>query len=148
MLRTVTEDGFVYENPRALPRVVFADSAVSVSFSELLATGNWPSIDLMRTVLLDRQGGNITRRPGAVQLIVYHNTEVIIDANSPDGGWVVLNDVWHPWWQVDVDGDAAELLRANAVFRAVPVPPGRHRVRFTFRPLGGLWKEAAGLVRN
>ena len=50
---------------------------------------------------------------------------------------MVLNDVWHPWWEAEVDGEAAELLRANAIFRAVAVPPGRHEVRFLFRPLRG-----------
>jgi hypothetical protein len=63
----------------------------------------------------------------------------VVEADSPAGGWVVLNDVWQPWWFADVDGAPAEMLRANVLFRAVAVPPGRHRVRFTFRPLAGAW---------
>jgi len=66
---------------------------------------------------------------------------VILEVDSPDGGWAVLNDVWQPWWYVDLDGKPAELLRANVLFRAVAVPPGRHEVRFTFRPLQGGWAE-------
>ena len=50
---------------------------------------------------------------------------------------VVLNDVWHHWWQVEIDGKPAELLRANVLFRAVAVPPGRSTVRFVFRPFAG-----------
>ena len=60
-----------------------------------------------------------------------------MEADSPGGGWVVLNDLWHPWWFAEVDGKAAELLRANVLFRAVAVPAGRHVVRFTFRPIAG-----------
>jgi len=67
----------------------------------------------------------------------YDNTEIVLDADSPDGGWVVLNDVWHPWWFAEVDGLPAQILRANVLFRAVAVPPGQHKVRFTFRPLAG-----------
>ena len=53
------------------------------------------------------------------------------------GGFVVLNDVWHPWWSAFVDDLPAEVLRANVIFRAVQVPAGHYRVRFVFRPLRG-----------
>jgi len=69
--------------------------------------------------------------------VKYGNTEIELEADSPDGGWVVLNDVWQPWWFAEVDGRPAEILRANVLFRAVAVPPGRHKVRFVFRPLAG-----------
>lgn len=68
----------------------------------------------------------------------YANSRVVIEADSPDGGFVVLNDVWHPWWEADVDNRPALLLRANVLFRAVAVPTGRHRIVLTFRPLAGL----------
>ena len=64
-----------------------------------------------------------------------------IEADSPRGGYVVLNDPYHPWWFAAVDGADAPVLRANVLFRAVAVPPGRHTVRFEFRPLAGAWRE-------
>jgi hypothetical protein len=33
-----------------------------------------------------------------------------------------------------VDGSPAELLRADLVYKAVEVPPGRHEVMFEYRP--------------
>ena len=54
---------------------------------------------------------------------------------------LLLNDVWHPWWRASIDGNATEILRANAIFRAVQVPPGKSTVRFTFEPLCGAWQE-------
>jgi hypothetical protein len=76
-----------------------------------------------------------------VRIARYANTEVVLEADSPDGGWVVLNDLWHPWWFAEVDGKPAPMLRANVLFRAVAVPPGRHTVRFRFRPVAGAWAQ-------
>ena len=71
----------------------------------------------------------------------YHNTEIAIEVDAPGGGILVLNDVWHPWWRATVDGKPAEILKANVLFRAVVVPPGRHEVRFTFHPFAGALRE-------
>ena len=40
-----------------------------------------------------------------------------------------------------IDGNETEIFRANAIFRAVQVPPGKFTVRFTFEPLRGAWNE-------
>lgn len=138
-----TKDGYVYENPRALPRVLFASSARKADFDMLLATGHWPDADLRTTVLLEAPSATASppRAPGSARIEDYRNTDIQIAADSPDGGWVVLNDVWQPWWFVEVDGVPAEILRANVLFRAVAVPPGRHEVRFRFRPVKGAIQE-------
>ncbi len=134
-----TPDGYVYENPRALPRVLFATSAVPGDFEAMLKTGVWPTTDLSTTVVLDETAiaPGPTRRPGTVRILSYGHTAVSLAVDSPDGGHVVLNDVWHPWWQGEIDGKPAQVLRANAIFRAIRVPPGRHNVRFVFRPITG-----------
>jgi hypothetical protein len=140
-----TADGYVYENPRAMDRVLFATQDQNADFARLLKDGAWPDADLRTTVLLQRAPTiSALRPPGTARIVRYRNTEVLIEADSPSGGWVVLNDLWHPWWFADVDGRPAELLRANVLFRAVAVPPGKHRVRFVFRPLRGAWRELTG----
>lgn len=139
-----TADAYVYENPRALPRVLFATAAQAADFEHILATGAWPAADLTSTVLLEAppaEPGTV-RRPGSVRILSYRHTQVSIEADSPDGGHVVLNDLWHPWWRASVDGRPAELLKANVLFRAVAVPPGRHTVRFSFRPVAGALAQA------
>ena len=86
-------------------------------------------------------GAAALRRPGSARIVSYRNTEVILEADSPDGGFLVLNDLWHPWWFAEVDGKPAPILRANVLFRAVAMPPGRHTVRFRFRPVAGAWAQ-------
>jgi uncharacterized membrane protein YfhO len=76
-----------------------------------------------------------------VRLVRYANTEIIVEVDALSGAVLVLNDVWHPWWRATLDGAETEILRANVIFRAVAVPPGKHTVRFTFEPLRGAWQE-------
>ena len=138
-----TTDGTIYENPDAFPRVLFATEAKPADFSRMLTDGIWPAVDLRTTVLLERppEGAGGGRRPGKVRIVSYANTEVVLEADSPDGGFLVLNDLWHPWWFADLDARPAAILRANVLFRAVAVPAGRHTVRFAFRPVAGAWTQ-------
>jgi hypothetical protein len=143
-----TGNGYVYENAAAFPRVLFAVAAKGADFPQMLRDGKWPQADLRTTVLLEAApAGDASRRPGRARIVGYRNTEVVLEADSPDGGWVVLNDIWHPWWFAEVDGQPAEILRANVLFRAVAVPPGRHAVRFVFRPIAGAWRQITARPR-
>ncbi len=139
-----TADGYVYENTHALPRVLFAQEAQIADFEGLLTTGNLPTMDFTSTVLLETARPTPGRGPGSVRIVSYHNTEIQLATDSPDGGWVVLNDIWQPWWFADVDGKDVPVLKANVLFRAVEVSPGRHTVTYRFRPLAGAWKQLRG----
>ena len=140
-----TKSAYLYENPRALPRVLFATRAQNADFASMIETGVWPTTDFRNVVLLEGAAADEKpRASGRTRVSSYKNTEVIVDVASPDGGWVVLNDVWHPWWRVEIDGQPAPLLRANAIFRAVEVAPGDHRVRFHFQPFEGLAEQMLG----
>jgi hypothetical protein len=144
-----TQDAYVYEYPGALPRVLLPVCAIHADFAGMIAEGGWPSVDFRETVLLE--GSPICRRraadqpPGQARIATYENTRVVVEAEAPPGGgWVVLNDVWHPWWFAYVDGVEAPLLRANVMFRAVAAPEGRHRIEFRFEPLRGALKQLRG----
>jgi len=134
----------LYENPDALPRVIFARRSRSADFADIVRTGRWPTTDFRETVLLEGgpgQGSKAPRRSGNIAITSYRNTEVVVRVDSPDGGWAVLNDVWHPWWRGAVDGKPATIDKANVIFRAIKVPPGAHTVRFAFRPLAGAYAD-------
>jgi hypothetical protein len=143
-----TAEGFIYENPRALPRVLFVTESRQANFADLIRTGRWPDFDPRQTVLIEAPSKPATdRRSGSARILSYANTEVVIDAESPAGGFVVLNDMWHPWWQATVDDRRVPLQRANVLFRAVDVPPGRHRVVFRFAPVQGVLEQLRGASR-
>jgi hypothetical protein len=62
--------------------------------------------------------------------------DVLVRCDSAMGGHVVLLDEWAPGWTAEVDGRPAPVYRADALFRAVPVPAGPHEVRFRYRTPG------------
>src|SRR6516165_4617084 len=147
-----TKDAYVYENPRALPRVMLLTDWRLANFDELLRVG-WPSVDPRRTVLLKKApiGFSPSAAAGTVgsaRLLRYANTEVVVEAESPAGGILLLNDIWHPWWRASIDGADAEILKADVIFRAVVCPRGRHEIRFTFHPFAGALAEVVGKVTH
>ena len=148
-----TSRGYVYENPRAGPRVSFAAEARPADFAALVRDGDWPDVDFARTVLVPpdapRHRGTPAppTGPGGVRIVTYQNSEVVIEVDATAPGYVVLYDPWHPWWFATVDGSDAPLIRANVLFRTVPVAAGRHTVRFHFRPLAGAWRQIEERLR-
>ena len=68
-------------------------------------------------------------------------------AEAPGEGLLVVADAWWPGWVAELDGRSVPLLRADAIFRAVRWPPGRHVLTMVYRPrevYAGLWLSAAG----
>jgi len=143
-----TKEAYVYEYAGALPRVLLPVCAQRADFAKMIAEGGWPEIDFHEAVLLEEPTICHRRRPdqgpSQARIVSYENTRVVVEAQAPGGGWVVLNDVWQAWWFGYVDGVEAPVLRANALFRAIAVGEGRHMVEFRFEPLRGALKQLRG----
>lgn len=58
---------------------------------------------------------------------------VTLDCTSTTGGWAVLLEATGPGWSATVDGVASPIAPADALFRAVRVDAGAHRIEFTYR---------------
>jgi len=67
-----------------------------------------------------------------IRRLVPNEVELQVSVTRPS--MVILTDAFYPGWKAYVDGEATEIFRANSLFRAVEVPPGRHTVLFKFRP--------------
>ncbi len=152
-----TRDAYIYENKDALPRVLLPGRAVAADFARIEAEGLMPDIDYRQFMLLDRATcdarpelscANDTAAKGAsgvAKILRYDNTLIDIEAQAPaKGGFLVLNDVWQNWQTASIDGIEVPILQANLMFRAVPLSPGPHRVRFRFQPVKGLLQFLPG----
>ena len=80
------------------------------------------------TPLTADHGPSIPRPTDHVELKTYTPTEIKIEAQSTQGGYVLINDQYDPDWQVQVNGHDAPLLRADYIMRAVQVPPGKSTI--------------------
>ena len=69
-----------------------------------------------------------------VKLDKYEPNNLQYTVNSKNGGVVVFSEIYYPGWTATIDGQPAELGRANYILRAVSVKPGKHTVVLDFHP--------------
>ncbi len=69
-------------------------------------------------------------RPATIMSLKPNRIE--LDAEGP--GLLVVTDPWFPGWTARVDGRGERVLRADYLFRGVPLAAGRHEVVLEFRP--------------
>ncbi len=111
-----------------------------------------PDFEPSKTVVLsdaiDRPGD--AGLGGTARIIEASPHAVAIEAEANGPGFLVLSDTYYPGWRATVDGAEQPILQANVCQRAVALPPGKHEVRFEYRPrsvfLGGLATLVASLT--
>lgn len=146
----------LFENPHALARAWRAAWAEAeppdpqAALERLLA----PDFDLRTTVLLDPfpalgTAGSARDGPdpsGWARIERDDPERVVVRTRGRAAGILVLADAWFPGWQVTVDGETAEVLRADTALRGVQVPAGESVVEWRYRPRSFRLGVAAGAV--
>jgi len=69
-----------------------------------------------------------------VVITKYQPNRIEVDCASDRDTYLVLSELFYPGWQAYIDGNKAQILRADYLLRAVPLPAGRHNVVFVYRP--------------
>ena len=143
----------VYENPAAFPRAWIVHSLRSINRDAappLLASGE---IDLRQTALVELAAGakppDMALPPaGAIetaQITELSPDRIRLTTLSASAGLLVLSEVYAPGWRATVDGEPVEVLPADYLFRALPLPAGAHRIELRYAPASleiGLWLSA------
>jgi hypothetical protein len=134
------EDLRIYRRPSALPRAfIVHDVQVVPGDAEARAALHVPGFEVSRTVMLPLAPPCSLEPIAAsaeetVQVVGESPNHMELATRSASAGLLVLSEVDYPGWQVKVDGQPAQVLRADTALRAVCLPAGSHTVHFEFAP--------------
>jgi hypothetical protein len=131
----------IYRNTRALPRAFMVYRAQVASWQiKALGVARTPDFDPATQVVLEEEFGAVPLEvdPGddepKVEIVDREPNHIDFRVVTPVQGYLFVGEMWMPDWEVYVDGEEHEVLRANYTFRAVHIPPGSHDVHMVYRP--------------
>lgn len=126
--------------PDPLPRVYVVGGARNAATdNEAMVTMAGPQFDPRREVFLPPSAAAHAAASGfagTVRVTAVRTDRLAAEVEMSAPGWLVVVEAWDAGWQARVDGRAAEVLPANVLFRAVPVPAGHHQVELGYWPRG------------
>lgn len=134
----------VQQNPDALGHAWFVDSyrIVPNADAEMAALD---SLQPRRAAVLDQRFADklqgLTIRPdsaNSIRLTSYKPNELTYESNAQSDQLAVFSEIYYnvrDEWQVTIDGQAAPMLRADYVLRALRIPAGKHSIVFKFDPI-------------
>jgi hypothetical protein len=142
----------IYKNNQALPRAYIVPHSIYVNDEKkalaLLATADIPydQYAIVEGSPPGPQGGETSVDKAdfqsQVQIVDYQSQEIVIHAQNSRAGVLVLADLNDPGWKASVDGREQPILKANYLFRGLPLEPGNHLITFWYDSpafkLGGL----------
>ncbi len=128
-------------NPYAYGNAWFVDKVTYVANAneEIDAVGR---TDLQTTAIVDsrfkEQLQGITQgfkdSLSTIRLTSYEPNELVYEVSTPQAGVVVFSEIYYPGWQATIDGQPAEIARADYILRAMQVPAGKHTIVMRFDP--------------
>jgi hypothetical protein len=131
----------LFENPRPMGHAwVNYNARKATSADEALEYVLDPEFDPRSSVIVEDklawtyryQGDDSVTLPDSESRISPNEVEYTV--TLPRNGILVASETFYPGWTVTVDKYPATMIVADYVLRGVEVPPGKHRVRFAYRP--------------
>jgi hypothetical protein len=146
-----------WERADAGPRTFIVHDVIGVESDDAaLEVMAQPELDFTQTAVVEIvEGANCgveSAESGSstAQIVSYEPEKVVISADASARGWLVLNDLYYPGWQVTVDGQSEIIQPTDYALRGVCVPAGEHEIVFEFKPqiltIGAWISAVAGVV--
>jgi hypothetical protein len=134
----VDEEVRVLENIQAVPRAWLVHEARQVARGEslpLLANGE---VDPLTTALLETTPPKLAPAidPASESVTILNDDpdRIRLEASTDAPGLLMLSETYDPGWKAYVDGEQVEVLVADHLLRAVPLPAGEHVVELRYEP--------------
>jgi len=143
---------FLYQRRHATPRFFLAGSVSFVETAqealELVRAGNFSEEEVSIVSAGGEDRPSAQTSAGKISLVRDETDLVELTVKLGSQGWLMMTDTYFPGWHGYIDGKEVRIYRANYLFRGMPVPPGKHRVKFLYRPLSfeiGIYQNLAFL---
>ena len=69
-----------------------------------------------------------------IRLTSYEPNRLVYETSSVKDGVVVFSEIYYPGWQAKIDGQPADIARADYILRVMNVPAGKHTIEMWFDP--------------
>jgi hypothetical protein len=146
-------DLVLFARPSPTPRslLVFGMTSVVDEAAALQRIAN-PSFDSNREVVLEGGTTGSTTSTAAAQPVVpldAGDTRWQAHVSQSQAGYLLQREAWYPGWRARVDGVETPVVRADVLFRAIPLAAGEHDVEIFFDSTSfdrGALLSVAGLI--
>jgi hypothetical protein len=72
--------------------------------------------------------------PGSSNVLSYAPGHIAVETTAHRPALLVVAESYYPGWHATIDGQPAEILRANYISQGVVVPAGKHTVELKYEP--------------
>lgn len=127
----------VIENRGALGAAWFASQLIKVDSpdEEFEQTLNLENPALTAVVPSSELSPAVGTSQGNIKLIDYHPGYWKYQSSNRGAGFAVFSEVYYPiGFEVTIDGEPAEMTKANYILRGLEIPAGDHIIEFSFTP--------------
>ena len=70
-----------------------------------------------------------------IQLKSYAPDALVYESNNAHDGFAVFSEMYYPHgWQATIDGKPAKFYPVDYLLRGMPIPAGKHTIKFSFEP--------------
>ena len=129
------ENPYAYGNAWFVDNVQYVDNANEEidALNDILPTET-AIVDAKFKEQLKGVTGGYKDSLSTIRLTSYEPNRLIYKTSSSKDGVVVFSEIYYPGWQATIDGQPADIARADYILRVMNVPGGEHTIEMWFDP--------------